>query len=102
MASKKFNNVYIKDNFEVVGPLEKDGLLKSYDLRLVLQGHQHIHEELLERDHWFVTAGAVCANWWNGPLVDTQEGYIVVHVDTENQITWEYIDYKWEAQKTDI
>lgn len=77
-------------------------LLKSYDLRLVLQGHQHIHEELLERDHWFVTAGAVCANWWNGPLVDTQEGYIVVHVDTENQITWEYIDYKWEAQKTDL
>ena len=32
MASKKFNNVYIKDNFEIVGPLEKDGLLKSYDL----------------------------------------------------------------------
>ena len=32
MASKKFNNVYIKDNFEVVGPLERDGLLKSYDL----------------------------------------------------------------------
>ena len=32
MASKKFNNVYIKDNFEVVGPLERDGLLESYDL----------------------------------------------------------------------
>lgn len=32
MASKKFNNAYIKDNFEVVGPLERDGLLKNYDL----------------------------------------------------------------------
>ena len=32
MASKRFNNVYIKDNFSVVGPLEKDGLLKNYDL----------------------------------------------------------------------
>ena len=32
MASKKFCNVYIKDNFEVVGPLERDGLLKTYDL----------------------------------------------------------------------
>lgn len=32
MASKKFNNVYIKDNFSVVGPLERDGLLKNYDL----------------------------------------------------------------------
>lgn len=32
MASRKFNNVYIKDNFSIVGPLEKDGMLKNYDL----------------------------------------------------------------------
>ena len=32
MASKKFNQVYIKDNFSVIGPLEGDGLLKTYDL----------------------------------------------------------------------
>lgn len=32
MASKKFNNVYIKDNFSIVGPLEKDSFLKNYDL----------------------------------------------------------------------
>lgn len=32
MASKKFNGVYIRDNFSVVGPLERDGLLKNYDL----------------------------------------------------------------------
>ena len=32
MASKKFSNVYIKDNVSIVGPLEKDGLLKNYDL----------------------------------------------------------------------
>ncbi len=32
MASKKFSNVYIKDNFSIVGPLERDGLLKNYDL----------------------------------------------------------------------
>lgn len=31
MASKKFNNVYIKDNFSIVGPLETEGLLKNYD-----------------------------------------------------------------------
>ena len=32
MASKKFNNVYIKDNVSIVGPLESEGLLKNYDL----------------------------------------------------------------------
>ncbi len=31
MASKKFSNVYIKDNFSIVGPLEKEGLLKNFD-----------------------------------------------------------------------
>lgn len=32
MASKRFSNVYIKDNFSIVGPLERDGYLKTYDL----------------------------------------------------------------------
>ncbi len=32
MASKKFTNVYIKDNFSIVGPLEANGTLKNYDL----------------------------------------------------------------------
>lgn len=34
MASKKFNGVYIKDNFSVIGPTERDGLLKNYDLAM--------------------------------------------------------------------
>ena len=73
-------------------------LLKGYNVQLVLQGHQHIHEELLERNRWFVTGGAICASWWNGPLTDTEEGYILVHVDSDNRLSWEYIDYQWEAR----
>ncbi len=34
MASKKFNNVYIKDSVSIVGPQEKNGLLKNYDLAI--------------------------------------------------------------------
>lgn len=34
MASKKFTNVYIKDNFAIVGPLERDGLLKNFDFSM--------------------------------------------------------------------
>ncbi len=34
MASKKFNNVYLKDYFTLAGPLEKDGLLNNYDLTI--------------------------------------------------------------------
>lgn len=73
-------------------------MLKGYNIQVVLQGHQHIHEELRERGHWFVTGGAVCANWWRGELVDTEEGYLLVHVHNDNTFSWEYIDYGWEAQ----
>lgn len=32
MASKKLNNIYIKDAFSVAGPVEKNGSVKDYDL----------------------------------------------------------------------
>lgn len=32
MASKKINNIYIKDAFSVAGPVEKNGSIKDYDL----------------------------------------------------------------------
>lgn len=34
MASKKINNVYIKDAFTIAGPFEKEGSVKDYDMTL--------------------------------------------------------------------
>ena len=48
MASKKFNNVYIKDNTTIVGPLEKDGLLKNYDF--VLDDYYYGEETFLQAE----------------------------------------------------
>lgn len=48
---------------------------------------------------WFITGGAICASWWYGPLADTQEGYVLVHVDQGNNFRWEYIDYGWNEIK---
>ena len=62
-------------------------LLNGYNLKLVLQGHQHLHEEICERDRWFVTAGAVSAYWWGGPFLETEEGYLLVHVDDADHFT---------------
>lgn len=75
-------------------------LLNGYNLKLVLQGHQHIYEEIKERNRWFVTGGAVCASWWTGPLLETEEGYLLVHVGNDDSFTWEYIDYGWETKIT--
>ena len=34
MASLKYNNCYIKDSFSIVGPMEKMGQIKSYDMAI--------------------------------------------------------------------
>lgn len=72
-------------------------LLDGYNLKLVLQGHQHILEEIRERGRLFITGGGICASWWYGPLAGTQEGYLLVNVDNEDNLSYEYIDYGWES-----
>ena len=77
-----------KDVFEV---------LNGYNVQLVLQGHQHIYEQIQERNRWFVTAGAVSAYWWGGAFLETEEGYLLVRVDENNRFSWEYVDYGWSV-----
>lgn len=72
-------------------------VLKEHNTQLVLQGHQHIYEQIQERDLWFVTAGAVSAFWWQGRFLTTEEGFLLVKVDEHNRLSWEYVDYGWQV-----
>ncbi|MDX2414600.1 MAG: metallophosphoesterase [Bacteroidales bacterium] len=76
---------------------EVRSLFDEYNLKLVLQGHVHIHEEILSRGVQYVTGGAVSASWWEGPYFGTEEGYLLLSL-TANDLSWEYIDYGWEAR----
>jgi 3',5'-cyclic AMP phosphodiesterase CpdA len=71
---------------------------KGHNLKLVLQGHQHVYEEIFSQNVQYITAGAVSAAWWRGQLHGTEEGFLLVHVDSDNKFTWEYIDIGWEAK----
>lgn len=71
---------------------------EHYNLKLVLQGHQHLYEEIKVKGVQFITAGAVSANWWGGSFHGTEEGYLQVDVAGDS-FTWEYIDYGWEVSK---
>ncbi|MCD8044570.1 MAG: metallophosphoesterase [Tannerellaceae bacterium] len=76
-------------------------LLNAFDgknIKLFLQGHQHLHEEMLLQGVHYVTGGAVCGNWWNGPFHGTQEGFLLLEIDENNNITWQYIEYGWQAR----
>lgn len=73
-------------------------LFAEFNLKLVLQGHQHLYEEIKVKGVQFITAGAVSATWWSGPFHGTEEGYLKVDIDGED-FTWEYVDYGWEVKK---
>lgn len=73
-------------------------LFEHKNLKLVLQGHMHLYEEIKVKGVQFITGGAVSASWWGGEFHGTEEGYLLLHIDGEN-FDWEYIDYGWEAKK---
>ncbi len=79
--------------------LEVLSLFKEHNLKLVLQGHLHILEEINFNNRVrFLTGGAVSGRWWAGPNNGLEEGFVIVNVDGEN-LTYEYFDYGWDVKK---
>ncbi|MDR1497306.1 MAG: metallophosphoesterase [Puniceicoccales bacterium] len=74
------------------------GVFRQHNLKLVLQGHMHLYEEIVTKDVQYITGGAVSAGWWNGKFHGTEEGFLLIHLDKENQFTREYIDYGWSPK----
>jgi 3',5'-cyclic AMP phosphodiesterase CpdA len=66
-----------------------------HNLKLVLQGHQHLYEEIFSQNVQYITGGSVCANWWNGAFHGTEESFLLVNMDANNRFTWEYVDFGW-------
>jgi Icc protein len=71
-------------------------LLRTKNLKLVLQGHQHYYEDLYLDGVHFITGGAVSAAWWTGRNGTLEEGFVLIKVFGD-RIASGYVDYKWEA-----
>lgn len=94
-------NMKVNDSSTVVtNAQEVLKLFSGYNLRLVLQGHQHFYEDITYQFDGqslrFITAGAVCASWWNGPERGLQEGFLKIDIKGSD-IETRYIDYQWDA-----
>lgn len=72
-------------------------MFDNKNLKLVLQGHMHLYEEIKVKGVQFITAGAISASWWGGPYYGTEEGYLKVDINGNN-FDWEYVDYGWEVE----
>lgn len=97
--SQKYQGTTIPNDSSlvIINGKEVIDLFQDHNLKLVLQGHLHLVEDIYIDDIHFITGGAVAAAWWTGPYRDDEEGFILVKVKG-NEFDWEYIDYKWEAK----
>jgi hypothetical protein len=71
-------------------------ILKGYKVKLVLQGHLHMIEDIFYTGTHYITGGAVSGSWWNGPRFEFPEGFVVVSVRGDD-MTWRYETFGWQA-----
>ncbi|MBD3374456.1 metallophosphoesterase [candidate division KSB1 bacterium] len=71
-------------------------LFSDHHLKLVLQGHLHIVEEIIYKDTHFITAGAVSGGWWKGSREGFPEGFARINVKGDD-FDWSYETFGWQA-----
>ncbi|MBN2355067.1 metallophosphoesterase [candidate division KSB1 bacterium] len=90
------SNTPLSPGLAVVNSRQVLDAFKDRNLRLVLQGHLHIVEEIVFRNTHFITGGAVCGAWWSGAHEGFPEGYVVVDVKG-GDFDWHYQTYSTNA-----
>ena len=63
------------------------------NVRLCLSGHTHQVEDLRYHGVKYLTNGAICGNWWNGPYFDFPPGYVVVTLFDDGSSESEFVTY---------
>lgn len=72
-------------------------LFREHNLKLVLQGHLHVLEDIYYEGVHYITGGAVSAGWWKGPYLTCEEGFLWLTF-SEKDFTWKYVDYGWVVE----
>lgn len=88
----------VEEGWVIHNSKEVLSLFDGYNLKLVLQGHLHIFEDIYIRGIHFVTGGAVSAKWWRGPYHGTEESFVQVQIKG-NDFDLKYVDYGWEVKE---
>jgi Icc protein len=88
------------DSLMVTDAAEVIDVLLQYNVRVVLQGHTHVNEDIQFRGIRFVTSGAVSGNWWRGTRAGSAEGYSVMTVAANETVVQRYVPYGFRAVTT--
>jgi Icc protein len=69
----------------------------GHNIRAVLAGHLHRFEKLELSGVPIYNSGAVCGNYWKGPMYGCPEGFGVVDVSANGSVKFDYRSYGWKA-----
>jgi Icc protein len=69
----------------------------GHNIRAVLAGHLHRYERNDIGGVPFYNSGAVCGNYWKGPMMDCPEGFGVVDLGADGSVKFDYRTYGWRA-----
>lgn len=89
-AAARYHTYLIGNAFQVLPVFE------GHNIIAVLQGHTHLNETVWWRNVPYITSGAVCGNWWKGPLLGTPEGFTIVEFEA-GRAHWRYDTYGWHS-----
>ncbi len=83
--------------FLVKNATEVIELLSAHNVKLVLQGHLHLVEELKYKNITYITGGSVSGFKWQGPSFGHPEGFVIVDVKGDD-FSWKYESFGWTAK----
>jgi len=70
-------------------------LLSDYNVKLILQGHLHIVEEIKYKKTSYITGGILSGAKWEAPSwLGHPNGFVVVDVKGD-EFSWKFQTYKW-------
>ena len=91
------------DKLIVANGLAVQELLTHYNVKAVLQGHTHVVEEIAYLGTRYISAGAVCGDWWKGWRLGVHpEGFTVCTAHESGDFDWRYVPYGWKADKAGL
>ncbi len=91
--------VRIGDNLILHNGRELQALFAQHNVRVVLQGHTHVVEEVEYCGTKYITGGSISGEWWTGKRLGVHpEGFMIYDV-CGDLIHKHYIPYGWVARK---
>jgi 3',5'-cyclic-AMP phosphodiesterase len=93
MGFKRRPSLISRNGRQLVNLIHNSGA----NVKLVLAGHLH-HQEQMEIDGVsYLNGGAVCGNWWKGPMLGCPEGFNVIDLRTDGSFAIAYKTFGWRA-----